>query len=122
VKHSAKATTRRDRERNGSQQPAGSFGGSPPGARRLAAQLPYGIVLAGVVVGLATIRAGDLAVRGGTLVMAGALLAGALARLVLPEGKVGMLSSRRRLVDAAVLAALGAGLLIAGLIAKVPGS
>jgi hypothetical protein len=55
------------------------------------------------------------------LVMAGALLAGALARLVLPEGKVGMLSSRRRLVDAAVLATLGAGLLIAGLIAKVPG-
>jgi hypothetical protein len=115
--------TRRDRARNGgSQQPAGGFGGSPPGARRLAAQLPYGIVLAGVVAGLATIRTGDLAVRGGTLVMAGALLAGALARLVLPEGKAGMLSSRRRLVDAAVLATLGAGLLIAGLIAKVPGS
>jgi hypothetical protein len=54
--------------------------------------------------------------------MAGALLAGALARLVLPEGKVGMLSSRRRIVDAGVLAMLGVGLLIAGLIAKVPGS
>jgi hypothetical protein len=79
-------------------------------------------VLAGVVAGLAAIRSGDLAVRGGTLVMAGALLAGALARLVLPEGKVGMLSSRPRLVDAGVLAVLGVGLLIAGLIAKVPGS
>jgi len=79
-------------------------------------------VLAGVVAGLATIRSGDLAVRGGTLVMAGSLLAGALVRLVLPEGKVGMLSSRQRLVDAAVLATLGVGLLIAGLIAKVPGS
>lgn len=122
MKHSAKAMTRRDRARNSStQQPAGGFGKSSP-ARRLTAQLPYGIVLAGVLAGLATIRTGDLAVRGGTLVMAGALLAGALARLVLPEGKAGMLSSRRRLVDAAVLATLGAGLLIAGLIAKVPGS
>lgn len=123
MKHSAKAMTRRDRARNSStQQPAGGFGKASPGARRLTAQLPYGIVLAGVLAGLATIRTGDLAVRGGTLVMAGALLAGALARLVLPEGKAGMLSSRRRLVDAAVLATLGAGLLIAGLIAKVPGS
>ena len=123
MKHSAKAMIRQDRAREGgTQQPAGGFGGSSPRARRLAAQLPYGIVLAGVVAGLATIRTGDLEVRGGTLVMAGALLAGALARLVLPEGKAGMLSSRRRLVDVAVLATLGAGLLIAGLIAKVPGS
>jgi hypothetical protein len=114
---------RRDRARDRStQQPAGGLGRSSPLGKWLTAQLPYGIVLAGVVAGLATIRSGDLEVRGGTLVMAGALLAGALARLVLPEGKVGMLSSRRRLVDAAVLATLGAGLLIAGLIAKVPGS
>jgi hypothetical protein len=114
---------RRDRARDSSsQQSADGRGGSSPLGKRLTAQLPYGIVLAGVVAGLATIRTGDLEVRGGTLVMAGALLAGALARLVLPEGKVGMLSSRRRLADAAVLATLGAGLLIAGLIAKVPGS
>jgi hypothetical protein len=113
---------RHDRARDGSSQHhAGGFEGSSTGPKRLTAQLPYGIVLAGVVAGLATIRSGELAVRGGTLVMAGALLAGALARLVLPEGKVGMLSSRRRLVDAVVLATLGVGLLIAGLIAKVPG-
>jgi hypothetical protein len=123
VKHSAKAMARQDRVRDDSTEhpPAGGRRSSPR-ARRLTAQLPYGIVLAGVVAGLATIRSGDLAVRGGTLVMAGALLAGALVRLVLPEGKVGMLSSRLRLVDAAVLATLGVGLLIAGLIAKVPGS
>jgi hypothetical protein len=114
---------RHDRTRDGSsQEHAGGFEGSSTRSKRLTAQLPYGIVLAGVVAGLATIRSGDLAVRGGTLVMAGALLAGALARLVLPEGTVGMLSSRRRLIDAAVLATLGVGLLIAGLIAKVPGS
>ena len=104
------------------QQRQGSAGYSSQRPAWLTAQLPYAIVLAGMVAGLATIRSGDLAVRGGTLVMAGALLVGALARLVLPEGKAGMLSSRRRLVDAAVLATLGVGLLIAGLIAKVPGS
>lgn len=123
MKHSAKAMTRQERARDGgTPQPARGFGGPAPRAKRLSAQLPYGIVLAGVAAGLVTIRTGNLAVRGGTLVMAGALLAGALARLVLPEGKVGMLSSRRRLVDAGVLATLGVGLLIAGLIAKVPGS
>jgi hypothetical protein len=77
-------------------------------------------VLTGVVAGLATVREGDQAVRGGTLVVAGALLAGALARLVLPDGKVGLLKSRRRLVDVGALVTLGVGLLIAGLIAKVP--
>jgi hypothetical protein len=113
---------RHDRLHDRSTHQHSPRGGSSPWAVRLVAQLPYAIVLAGVVAGLATIRSGDLEVRGGTLVMAGALLAGALARLVLPEGRVGMLSSRRRLVDAAVLATLGVGLLIAGLIARVAGS
>ncbi len=88
---------------------------------RLTAHLPYGIVLAGVAAGLITISGGNQAVRGGTLVVAGALLAGALARLVLPDRRVGMLASRRRLVDVAALTLLGVGLLVAGLIAKVPG-
>jgi hypothetical protein len=87
---------------------------------RLTANLPYWIVLAGVAAGLITIRGGNQAVRGGTLVVAGALLAGALARLVLPNRSVGLLASRRRLVDVAALALLGIGLLVAGLIAKVP--
>jgi len=55
------------------------------------------------------------------LVIAGALLAGSVIRMVLPEGRVGMLGSRRRLADVAVLTALGAGLLIAGLIVQIPG-
>jgi len=90
-------------------------------SRRLAEQLPYWIVLAGVAAGLATVRGGGQAVRGGTLVIAGALLAGSLTRLVLPEGRAGMLGSRRRLADVAALAALGVGLLIAGLLARAPG-
>ena len=60
------------------------------------------------------------AVRGGTLVMAGALLAGSLARLVLPEGRAGMLGSRRRLSMCAALAVLGIGLLVAGLVLPMP--
>ncbi len=91
------------------------------GRSRLTAQLPYAIVLAGIAAGLITIRGGNQAVRGGTLVIAGALLAGALARLVLPDRRVGMLASRRRLFDVAALALLGIGLLVAGLIVRVPG-
>jgi hypothetical protein len=109
VKHSAKAAAREARELRSGEK------------RRLSAQLPYWIVLAGVAAGLVTLRAGGQAIRGGTLVIAGALLAGALIRLVLPDGRAGMLGSRRRLVDVAVLAVLGAGLLIAGLIVGVPG-
>jgi hypothetical protein len=57
-----------------------------------------------------------LSVRGGTLAVAGIVLAAALARVVLPERRAGMLVSRRRLVDVAVLAALGTGLLVAALV------
>jgi hypothetical protein len=117
VKHSAKALAREARA-----QQDGSTGRDSPARRRLAGQLPYWIVVAGIVAGLATIRGGGQAVRGGTLVIAGALLAGSLARLVLPEGKAGMLGSRRRLVDVAVLGALGIGLLVAGLIVVIPRS
>jgi hypothetical protein len=59
---------------------------------------------------------GGTAVQGGTLAVAGLMLAAATARLLLPEHRAGMLASRRRLADAAVFAALGAGLLVAGLL------
>jgi hypothetical protein len=90
------------------------------GTRRLA-QLPYAVVVIGMMAGLGVMRGGAQDVKGGTLVMAGALLAGSLARLLLPKSRVGLLGSRRRLLDAAALTVLGAGLLIAGLIVKVPG-
>jgi hypothetical protein len=141
VKHSAKALARQAKTQQASTQEASTqeasmrqastqqasmrqaSTGAAAGARqRIAAQLPYWIVLAGVAAGLATVRSGGQAVRGGTLVIAGALLAGSLARLVLPAGKAGMLGSRRRLVDVAVLGALGVGLLVAGLIVVIPSS
>jgi hypothetical protein len=95
-------------------------GRSRPAVRRLT-QLPYAVVVAGVLAGLGLMRSGMQEVKSGTLVVAGALLAGSLARLVLPDGRAGLLGSRRRLVDVAALTALGVGLLIAGLIVKVPG-
>ena len=117
MKHSAKALARQARTQQRVSKGAGSGN-----RRRLLTQLPYWLVMAGIVAGLATVRGGGQAVRGGTLVIAGALLAGSLLRLVLPEGKAGMLGSRRRIVDVGVLGALGVGLLVAGLIVVVPPS
>jgi hypothetical protein len=94
----------------------------PRNRRRAAAghgrgdQLPYWVTLTGVAVMLALTRGHALSVKGGTLAVAGILLAAAVARLALPERRAGMLVSRRRLADVAILAALGAGLLVAGLV------
>jgi Protein of unknown function (DUF3017) len=82
-----------------------------------AAQLPYLLVLAIAIGGLAWMWQGGIGrAKEGTLALAGAMLIGALARLVLPEARAGMLASRRRLVDVMSLAALGIGLLVAGLV------
>jgi hypothetical protein len=79
-------------------------------------QVPYWLTIGGVTGLLVLTWQHALSVKGGTLAVAGILLAAALARIVLPERRAGMLVSRRRLVDVAVLAALGAGLLVAGLV------
>jgi len=118
VKHSAKGAARRARMAETASRPPAERSGRGAG---LLTQVPYLVVLAGVLAGLATIRSGQQAVRGGTLVIAGALLAGSLIRLILPAGRAGMLGSRRRLADVATLAILGIGLLAAGLLARVPG-
>lgn len=112
MKHSARAAARQARDQAGRNR---------ENRRRPLSQLPYWIVLTGIIAGLATMRGGGQAVRGGTLVIAGALLAGSVLRIVLPEGRAGMLGSRRRLADVAVLTVLGVGLLIAGLIVQIPG-
>jgi hypothetical protein len=141
VKHAAHAAGRRARQSDSrGSQPAGQVG-DPPGADgadqppsvgsrasasarsvgRLA-QLPFLVVFVVAGLGLLLMRGSSgQAVRSGTLVIAGALLAGSVIRLALPEGRAGMLGSRRRLADAAVLIVLGVGLLIAGLIVRVPG-
>ena len=86
-----------------------------------AAQLPYLVVLAVAIGALAWMwQGGTQRAREGTLALAGAMLIGALARLVLPEARAGMLASRRRLVDVVSLAALAIGLLVAGLVLPTP--
>jgi hypothetical protein len=78
--------------------------------------LPYLLVLAGCAGGFWWVsRGGAHAVRTGTVAVAGAMFLAALARLVLPESRVGMLASRRRTTDVVTFTALGAGLLVAGL-------
>ena len=99
--------------------------GPPARASRLrpvrGAQVPYILALAIAVAGLAWLWQGTIQrVRGGTLALAGAMLVAALARLVLPEARAGMLASRRRSIDVVTLAALAIGLLIAGLLLSSP--
>lgn len=88
----------------------------PADARQWWQQLPYAVAICGLALALAWMRQNGQNVRGGTLAVAGVLFATALTRLALPERRVGMLASRRRLTDVAVLAALGTGLLVAGLL------
>jgi Protein of unknown function (DUF3017) len=88
--------------------------------RRLAELLPYLIVICGTGLSLLAMRQGEQDVRGGTLELAGVLLAAAVARLALPDARAGLLASRRRLADVAAFAALGIGLLVAGLFFPVP--
>ena len=85
------------------------------------AQVPYILALAIAVAGLAWLWQGTIQrVRGGTLALAGAMLVAALARLVLPEARAGMLASRRRSIDVVTLAGLAFGLLFAGLLLSSP--
>ena len=93
--------------------------GTAPAAASLitrASWLPYLLVVALIVAGLSWMWAGGAhAAKGGTLALAGATFVAALARLLLPESRIGMLASRKRFIDVVTLAALGTGLLTAGL-------
>ena len=84
--------------------------------------LVYLLVLAGVAAVLVWLwLGGGQAAKGGTLALAGVMFAAAIARLALPESRVGLLASRKRLTDVVTLAALAAGLLAGGLLLPVPG-
>ncbi|HUJ06652.1 MAG TPA: DUF3017 domain-containing protein [Streptosporangiaceae bacterium] len=99
-------------------------GQADPAAQGLLARvgpLAYWIVLAGTIAALAVMRQGVHLLRSGTFVLAGTMLVAAAARMVVPEGRAGMLSSRRRLLDVAIFSALGLGLLVAGIVVPGPG-
>jgi hypothetical protein len=120
MRHSAPPASRSRRHRRAAPS---SRPGASPGPHRAAApghrwsqHVPYAIVLCGLALALLWVRENGQSVKGGTLAVAGILFAAALARLALPERRAGMLVSRRRLADVAILAALGTGLLVAGLV------
>jgi len=81
---------------------------------------PHVIVLAGVLGGLLWVWLSQTHVKGGMLVIAFSLLAAGGARLILTDERAGLLASRRRGIDVAAFAILGAGLLVSALLLKNP--
>jgi len=73
--------------------------------------LPYLVVLAGVVAGLVIASYSSRDALTGVAVIAGALLAAALARLVLPPQYAGPLCARSRTYDVLALTVLGGSVL-----------
>jgi hypothetical protein len=106
--------------------PVSPRGGHPGAAARRSqagtgGRLAYPLILAAVVAVLGWLWTGGAhAAKGSTLALAGVMFAAALARLALPEGRAGLLASRKRLTDVVTLAALATGLLAAGLLLPVP--
>jgi hypothetical protein len=81
-----------------------------PGTSALA-WLPYLIVLAGVAAGMFVALKGSKYAGGGAGLIGVSLLAGAVARLILPARYAGLLSSRRKASDVLALALFGAAVL-----------
>jgi hypothetical protein len=80
-----------------SRRPRMSRGGLPRWVR----QVPYACVLVGLAAGLAVEATGHF--KKGSLLVGAAVLFGALARLVLPAGQVGLLATRKRAIDVLIL-------------------
>ena len=93
--HRATRTTRADRD---------------PRPSKLA-WLPYLIVLAGAATGMLIAWQGSEYVGRGAGLIGASLLAGALARLILPERYAGLLASRRKASDVLGFAVFGAAVL-----------
>jgi hypothetical protein len=81
-----------------------------PGSSALA-WLPYLIILAGVAAGMFVAWKGSKYAGRGAGLIGVSLLAGAVARLILPARYAGLLSSRRKASDVLALALFGAAVL-----------
>jgi hypothetical protein len=84
--------------------------GGDPGTSPLA-WLPYLIVLAGAAAGMFVIWQGSKYAGRGAGIIGCSLLAGALARLILPARYAGLLASRRKASDVLAFAVFGAAVL-----------
>src|SRR5262249_54623623 len=83
--------------------------------------LPYLFIVARVAAVCAWLWAGgEHAAKRSTLALAGLMFAAALARLVLPESRAGLLSSRKRRTDVVTLTALPTGLRAGELLLQMP--
>ena len=90
-----------------------------PRAPRTIGGAAFLLVLAGTVAGLLVVAFSDW--QGGLTLSGGSLVAGAVARLVLPNRQAGMLGVRRKLVDVTTLLVVGGGLVaLAALIPPRP--
>jgi len=105
------------------QPPAHAAPPTPAAARRSAEDASIVGVIPLLAVLVVTVAGVYIAWRQGSAgggeggVIAGiALLAGAVARLLLPARLAGLLATRKRATDVLILAVLGAGLLVAGLV------
>ncbi len=85
-----------------------------------AANLPYVLVLAGVLGGLLWTWLSANHVKGGMVMFAASLLLAGGARLVLADERAGLLATRRRGFDVAAFAILGVGVLAAALLIPSP--
>jgi len=100
----------RSRPSRGSRDPAASAATAATAAGPLA-WLPYLVVLAGVAAGMFIVWQGSKYAGRGSALVGASLLAGALARLILPARWAGLLSSRRKASDVLAFAAFGAAVL-----------
>ena len=79
-------------------------------------QVSYVVVVVCLVAGILVAWRGSHDVAAGAEIVGGALLAGALVRLLLPQTAAGLLANRRRFSDVLALGTLGAGLLALALV------
>ncbi|RJK95489.1 DUF3017 domain-containing protein [Vallicoccus soli] len=79
---------------------------------------PAALVLGSVLAGLVVVAADRF--RPGSALLAASLLLAAVLRAVLPERRAGLLAVRGRVVDVAVLAAIGAGLVVLTVVVPPP--
>ena len=82
-------------------------------------QWPLLAVLGGGVIGLSAVALDHF--RSGCLILGVSVLLAALARLVLPARRVGLLVVRSRAFDVLVLASMGTALVVLAVVVPTPG-
>ena len=108
--HRATRTGRTARSAPAARAPRASRVDGDPGTSALG-WLPYLIVLAGVAAGMFVAWNGSTYAGRGAGLIGASLLAGAVARLILPARYAGLLSSRRKASDVLAFAVFGAAVL-----------